>query len=246
VEKAYYNTTKSLVTVAEFLEKAGTDYAKAGIYPRCPGCDEILQIYGAHSTNVVSRFDHKNRPAGSDPLDDCGYAHRQDSRFIGLNPTVWNHEQYENVRRDFFSPDNIPTAYCFLLALCGKGNFPVSAFKKCVRRADRKVIWAYSGIPLWIIPYIMLTLMDFETTKYKFRFVFQKPAKTHADDLWLRSSDCSLVKVFADSGNHFNSPDNPFPVSKEKYLQKAGNTAWIRKPFLQNLLDAQNVDKSSS
>jgi hypothetical protein len=139
MEKAYYDNTSQLVTVEEFLRLAGADYAAKHIFPYCQGCGEILQIYGAHSTNVASRFDHQNRPEGLNPADDCPFARRKDSRYEGLKPGEWDQEQYEKVKRDFFTGENIKTAYSFMLALCRQGNLPVGVFDKCIRRADKKL-----------------------------------------------------------------------------------------------------------
>jgi hypothetical protein len=95
-----------------------------------------------------------------------------------------------------------------------------------------------------------LTLRDSfnakETEKskaYQFRFVFSKLKSNLADSLWLLPSQCSLEKVFADSGKHIKAFDNPFPVSEKDYLQKANGTSRIGPRLLKALLATQNPDK---
>ncbi|MBV2193685.1 MAG: hypothetical protein KUL81_10140, partial [Azonexus sp.] len=99
---------------------------------------------------------------------------------------------------------------------------------------------AYADIPVWAIPYVLLTLENFVAKKkdggtYDFHFIFDKPRKTNASALWERSSECRIVKVFQSSGEPVSSDDNPFPVSAEALAAKAGDVSWIRPDFLRLL-----------
>ena len=230
-----------LVTVAEFLGEATRDYKLRGIYPYCPACEEIVEIYGAHSTTVQQRFDHHDAPPNADPADDCSLANRGDARFKYLTPTDWDFPAGEALRREFLEDDNLKRAYSFCHFFCGKGNLPGDVFRLLLRRADKKNIWCYAGIHLWVVPYILLTLGDFravsEKTKreYGFHFIFEKPRGGVVDDLWLDSSQCRLMKVFSGSNELMKGRENPCGLSEEKFLEISGDTSWLKDAFLRSL-----------
>lgn len=222
-----------LVTPEEFIQNATPRYKDLGISPYCPACDEVVDLYGVHSPNVTSRFDHKNFDQAADPLDDCVLANRT-SRFQGLEPDGWDEEAGMRLRKEFFGDDNLAQAYAFCLALCRKGNLPTKTFRSMIRRADRKKIWFYVDIRLWVIPFILLTLENFARPMlngvpgYSFHFVLDKPKGTTISALWRSPSDCQLKKVFSDSGIPVKTDDNPFPLSEEALAEKAGDFAWVK------------------
>lgn len=230
-----------MVTPEEFAERATPLYKERRIFPYCPSCGEPLDLYGLHSPNVVSRFDHKNLAPDADPLDDCILANRN-SRFWGLEPDDWDDEAGRKLRAAFFTEDNVKLAYGFGLQLCRKGNFPTDKFRRMIRRADRKNVWSYAGIKLWVIPYILMTLDNFTQVSAKngsnfdFHFVFDKPKGTSASVLWTRPRDCRLKKVFSKSGAAVRAADNPFPVSEPGLREKAGDTGWITGGLLRALM----------
>ena len=235
MDKARIGKNGPLVTVSQFLAKAGPNYKEREIFPYCPACDERVEVYGAHSLNVTSRFHHPDRAKDADPLDDCHLANRNDSRFQALQPSRWDYEQAQRIKRCFCEPKNIAMAYNFMLQLCRRGNLPVGSFHKCLERADKKGIWAYTDIPLWVIPYILLTLCQFKSSTYAFHFVFDKPLKSHADVLW-KTNSCFLNKVFSSSGDLVQTSDNPFPVTLRSYLDKGRNVEWIQDHLLRSLV----------
>lgn len=231
----------AMVTSAEFVQRATPQYKTKGILPYCKACKEVVHVYGVHSPNpnTTPRFDHADRAPDADELDDCVLANRS-SRQKGLEPSDWDDQRAEILRARFFDEDNLRIAYGFCLALCRKGNLPAEKFRSMVRRADKKRIWAYADIPVWAIPYVLLTLENFVAKKkdggtYDFHFIFDKPRKTNASALWERSSECRIVKVFQSSGEPVSSDDNPFPVSAEALAAKAGDVSWIRPDFLRLL-----------
>lgn len=238
MEKAYLGYSDELVTADEFHIRVGANYREKEVFPICPSCGERLAPYGVNSTNVTSRFDHFDRHTDADPLDDCIYSNRNDSRFKGLEPSGWDKQHGMKLRKQFFEADNLRIAYSFMQKWCCKGNLKLDDFKTCIRRADQKNIWAYSGIPAWSIPYILLTLYTapcFATPQ--FCFYFDKPKKTNASILWLHPSQCFLVKVFPDSKKLWKVEDNPFPLSSKKLLEKAGDSSWIKEYFLHQLME---------
>lgn len=241
MEKALYGSvTGKSVTASEFLDLATPDYKKRNIFPYCAACHEIVHPYGVHTPNqnTPKRFDHPDRLPDADPLDDCILANRN-ARYRGLEPDGWDDMRGALMRREFFREDNLAVAFAFCLSLCRKGNLPATKFRSMIRRADRKRVWAYVGIPLWAFPYVLLTLENFtghgkDGNEYEFHFSFKKPSDSNISALWTRSQDCRIVKLFT-SGETIVTTDNPFPVSEKAMLEKIGNTNWIRPEFLQTL-----------
>lgn len=242
MKKACYKIPEgSLVTVQQFHERATSEYKRLGIFPYCPECNEILEIYGINNFSI-SRFDHKNRLETADPLDDCSLADRGCQRFKFLTPIAWDYDRGKQLRIAFFDKNNLKIAYCFCLDLTRKGNLPLQKFNQMIQRADKKKIWSYTDIPLWSIPYILLTLENFtqpstETKKgYDFHFVLEKPQNMENSSIWARLGETCLKKVFSSDGRNISTSDNPFPFSEGGMIEKAGNTDWIKDNFLKQLL----------
>lgn len=243
MEQACYGQPDGpLVTPTQFVQRATPQYKAKGIFPFCKACREIVHVYGVHSLNpqTIERFDHADRAPDADELDDCVLANRS-ARQGGMGPSGWDDDRAERLRARFFQEDNLRVAYGFCLALCRRKNLPAPKFRSMVRRADKKRIWAYAGIPLWAIPYVLLTLENFQGSSrsgiaYDFHFIFDKPGRTNASALWERSAECQLVKVFPGNGEPVTTDDNPFPVSANALVAKAGDVSWITADFLQRLM----------
>jgi len=232
----------AMVTPTEFVQRATPQYKSKGILPYCKACKEVVHVYGVHSPNpnTTPRFDHADRDPNADELDDCVLANRS-ARQRGMEPAGWDDERAQGLRARFYEEENLRVAYGFCRALCRKGNLPAEKFRSMIRRADKKRIWAYADIPIWAIPYVLLTLENFVGKKkdggtYDFHFVFDKPRRTNASALWERSSECQLIKFFPESGKPFDADDNPFPVSPNALINKAGDVSWITSEFLQLLI----------
>lgn len=241
-QACYGRPNGPLATPTQFVQRATPQYKAKGIFPYCKACQEVVHVYGVHSPNpnTTPRFDHADRAPDADELDDCVLANRS-ARQRGMEPPGWDDEHAEGLRACFYEEDNLREAYGFCLAMCRKGNLPAETFKSMLRRADKKRIWAYADIPVWAIPYVLLTLENFVGKKkdggtYDFHFVFDKPRRTNASALWERSSECQLVKVFSKSGDPVKADDNPFPVSADALVVKAGDVSWIRSDFLRLLI----------
>jgi hypothetical protein len=242
MEKARYGNVKGeLVDPLEFMARATSKYKEKGIFPYCDACQEIVDVYGAHTPNpkVTPRFDHANLPADADPLDDCILANRT-QRFRGLGPDGFDDVRGKRMRAEFSERDFLAKAYAFCLNLCRKGNLPAAKFRSMLQRADRKRVWAYADVRIWAIPYILLTLENFSATAkenrraYDFHFVFQKPRGTNISALWT-TAQCQISKVFS-GGTAIRAEDNPYPISEVAFLRKAGDTDWISADFVRSLM----------
>ncbi len=172
----------------------------------------------------------------------CTHANRT-PRFRGMSPYSYDDEKAPLIRKQFFTKQNLAQSYAFCLHLCRYGNLPAAKFQSMLRRADIKRVWAYSGIQVWSIPYILLALENFSAiTKgggtYEFHFVFKKPSKTNISVIWEGQQPCTIRKVFSNNGNEVQASDNPFPVSKKDFVEKAGDTSWINLELLLSLIPA--------
>ena len=228
------------VTPKDFVRLATSRYKSKGIFPYCTICREILEVYGVHTPKGASHFDHANRPPEADPLDDCVLA-RRNPRFRGLEPDGLDEESGVSLRNQFFEPGNLALAYAFCRRMCRNNNLDPKKFCAMVARADKKRIWAYAGIPLWTVPYILLTLENFTAVnargaEYGFHFIFEKPRGTTASSLWQNSSKCKIVKVFSDTGTPVKTDDNPYPLSISALADKAGDTSWVTADLLRALM----------
>lgn len=234
-----------LVDPVEFLARATANHRQKGIFPYCDACGEVVHLYGVHTPNpqTTSRFDHPNMPDGADPLDDCILADRN-PRFRGMQSDGYDDARGKVLRAQFFEPEFLAQAYAFCLNLCRARNIPPDLFRATLRRADKKRIWSYVGIPLWAVPYILLTLENFQATskngqEYGFHFVFQKPrgsGGTGIAALWSSQKGCKISKVFSDNGSPVRTGDNPYPVSEVAFVDMAGDSSWVTPALLRALI----------
>jgi len=222
-----------LVTPIDFIRRATPEFKSKSILPYCPACDEVVHVYGVNNPHpdTVQRFDHQNQSINAHSLDDCVLAKRS-KRLLGLEPSEWNLAAASEIRRQFLEADNLAKAYAFCLHLCRAGNLPVPKFKSMIQRADRKNIWAYADITVWVIPYILLLLEDFEArpknkAPYGFHFILQKPKSQTISALWESREPFAISKVFANGGKTVTTDDNPYPISNDAFLEKAGDFQWI-------------------
>ena len=236
MKKAKFGVHGKLVTVEEFLDMSKTaDYAIKGILPYCYACGEPVDIYGAGCFAVTSRFHHKKNPSNTGIMDDCWLANRGGIKLPGgLRPSGFDEEQGNALRMQFFAPSNLRLAYSFMWQLCRKNNLPIAIFQQCIAKADRKGVWAYKDIPLWAIPYILLTLSDFN----QYRFVLHKHEKSFLDNLWNGQEKGTLHKFFVHNETFVKTSDNPYPVSESAFLEKAGDCSWVSDSLLSSLIKA--------
>lgn len=238
-EACYGKPHGPLVTPEEFIRRGTSLYNTLGIVPYCPSCDEPLFLHAVHSLRTSSSFHHRELKEGVDPLDDCARAKRN-SRLKHLEPDGWDFARGQKIREEFFEDDNLRCAYAFCLNMCRQHNLPIAQWRKMIQRADKNKIWSYAGIKIWTIPYILLSLENFTArsklgkSKYGFHFILHKPRGSKISSMWSTSS-CTLKKIFSDSGNEVSASDNPYPITAEAMVQKAGDISWIQEPLLRSL-----------
>lgn len=210
----------------------------------CHHCHEPVIIMAMSSVRREPYLKHKN----SDENSDCPYLERNEYRFKHLNTRRLDQNQVARLREEFYQDENIKRAYEFMGRICGINNFTITDFNNCMKIANSKNIWAYSGIQQWVIPYILLTLGIFKTQpkageSSKFRFILEKPSE-YLDDTWLTPEKCKLAKIFdktksSDKTIRYMFPTkdftNPMPMSKESYMKESKNINWINDKTLADL-----------
>jgi hypothetical protein len=234
-----------VVTPEEFDALAGADYRDKGLFPLCPVCDARLSVYGVRSFAVTSRFDHPD-------FSDCLLSSTPNPRFAYLRPSGWDLEAGKRLKAEFCRPENLKQAYAVCRALC-LGSLRGDEFLDLCFAADRYRIWNYAGLPLWAVPYLMVTLVDLGPSRkkalrndrhngrrgnprhalrndYALRFVLEKPRRTGIEDAWLSPDRCRLACVFADSGNPVKAVA-PIPLGTPEIESARDDTAWIEWPL---------------
>ena len=235
---ALYNDTARRVTADEFHALAGPDFRENGVLPYCERCGEAVDPYGVHNPNIPSRFDHPNFPQDADPYDDCPAAKRQRSRFIGITPTRFDDEAGAALRELFFLEPNIGVAYQFMHRTAGgQGQLPLELFGRIIARADRRRIWAYANLPLWCVPFILMTVAEFHAPTYSYHFGFSRP-RGPAEVVWEHARVSQLISYFSDSGRETRR--DKLPVTEETFIRQAGGERiWVADDLARRLQQFQ-------
>lgn len=229
---ASFGRNGPLIEFEDYIAQMGGNPTNRRTLPFCPLCRRELHTYGAHSVRVAGRFDHP------DNSQNCPWSSTADPRYRRLRPAIVDLSQAPFLRQQCLSNSNLAAIYQVCLELCGRGNLPMPTFRGLLQEADQRNIWAYGGMPVWTVPYILLTLEDLvgvrrDGGQYSFRFVLRKRSG-HVDDLWMTTDQCRLEKVFA-NGTRMNMNGNPFEISAAAYATLSQATHWITQTHLRNL-----------
>ncbi|MGL4208198.1 MAG: hypothetical protein ACRCTY_02295 [Candidatus Adiutrix sp.] len=191
--------------------------------PYCPVCDIELFTHAVSSLTMKPSFHH---PRGNP--NKCDLVGQTDDVFSTLKPQYFDESTANTRRNEFYQDQNIKRAYQFMHKMCGKGNFGAKLFNQCIKMADALNIWAYRDLKQWGIPFILLTMTDFKhTTKgYMFRFTLKK-SEGCSLAYWQSSEACSLLRVFASGDPMIKDPNNPYPISKQLFIEMSKGNDWI-------------------
>lgn len=239
---AIHLPTGEMVTPEGFIAREGADYRQRGAWPQCPACGAGLFVHGVHSPNVTSRFRHAEGSV-------CPLSASPDPRFAHLVPEAWDPAAGERLLEELCEEDNLKHAYLVCRWLCG-GHLPSKEFVGLCKKAVRLGLFRYKGLPLWVVPWLLVTLDDFtrdmrspagrhvskdgrDKRQYQFRFILQKPDQAGIETAWISPSRCSLEKVFADSGKRMRN--GIIPLRKEIKEVDQESTAWIGRALLARL-----------
>jgi hypothetical protein len=221
------------VTPEQFDALAGIGYKEKGLFPLCPVCDVHLSVYGVHSPGVTSRFDHPN-------FSDCALSSSPNPRYAHLHPEGWDLEAGQRLKAAFCEDDALKEAYAVCRAL-SLGCLGGKEFVRFCVSATRHRVWNYKNLPLWAVPYLLVTLADLQPSQtvrhalrssHTLRFVLEKPKKKDFVDVaWLAPEQCRLVCVFADTGNRVKAVE-PVMLRAARVEAARADTAWISPSLL--------------
>jgi len=231
--EALIKNSSKLIYIDEFKRKYGLKSLDKGLELICPSCKNDLHVYAKSSIKVSARFHHG-------PGSSCLYVDGREG-YLSL-PNSWDIENGIKIRDALENKEFISKLYCFCLKLCGKGTLPVDKFLNLVKKADKRNLWACSGLEDWVIGFLLLVLDDFTGQtdagrSYVFRFFLEKnridksayleknQKKIDINEI-LKGEEFFLVRVF-DNGKIKNFPaGNPYPVIKDIWLEFTQNFEW--------------------
>lgn len=230
-EACFGRINGKLCTPEEFLRKAGNDYKTKKIFPYCPECDEPLIVVNQSNISKPTFYKHYDldKSIDGESIEICSLRSKKSAR-QGWFCTKFDFERGERIRNAFFSQDNLCNSYSFCWSLCGKGNLSIAQFHKMINLADKKKIWCYANIELWMIPYMLLTLCNFQHHKgFGFHFILHKRRRNNLSISEIFSSDSEIQKVFTDSQKLMSeSPNNPLSITQENYLTLVQNSYFYK------------------
>lgn len=212
----------------------------------CPACGENLFISAANSMVKTASFNHYVHP-DEDSRCSLSYQYHPTYSWLKNVPQELSTERAALLKHEFFQAENLRRAFTFLTSLTGKGAVTSPVFSLLLRKADEFGIWRYSGLPVWAVPYILLTFIDFvvrPTAKPVFvlRFIVEKPPRSKLTTTWLQPGQCKLAKYFVNKGKAnklfgaagagkaplvpVRNP-NPLTFSEEEFKRITADTSWI-------------------
>lgn len=252
METALFN--HRIVSVGGFQRLRASPSARA----TCPVCAEEVFLSAANSVKKTASFNHL-------PRDDsdlrCSLSYPYHPKYAWLDDVDLETIEHRatTLKATFYQHENLKRAFTFLTSLTGKGAVNSDVFALLLRRADKFDIWRYAGLPVWAVPYILLTFTDFYIRRpgkptYVVRFIIDKPGRSQLNATWLHPGQCSLVKYFVNKGKAdrvFGARQatsnkthaaigagwikNPLPFSESEFKQLTQDTSWIS-TALDNLL----------
>lgn len=234
METSQYRGT--LVTVVEFLRRR-----TAGERTTCPACQEELFVHSVNSVVQPARFSHRRRQPG-EPTCILSNAHHPDYSWLTPVPDGVVTARAEELQRQFYTEENIARAFRFLVKMAGAGAITRPIFALLLNKANKLGVWSQSSLPVWAVPYLLLTLIDFVRIPFpgkveQVRFILIKPRRCELKTLWHRPEQCRLERlVVRPAGIYRKAPytksseepiANPLPFSEANFLSISADHAWV-------------------
>lgn len=254
METALFSNRIVPIGVFQRLRKSPDDRAT------CPVCAE--EVFLSAATSVVKTASFNHLPRGEDE-ERCALSyptyHPSYSWLQNVELEVIQ-QRADRLKSQFYEPENLKRAFTFLTTLTGKGAVNSAVFALLLRKADQFDIWKYAGLPVWAVPYIILTFTDYVVRRpskpaYVVRFIIDKPSRSKLNTTWLHPGQYSVEKYFVNGGkatklfgtgknqvrpsptaaSQFPTVPNPLPFSEHEFSRLAANISWIS-TGLENLL----------
>lgn len=268
METALFSNRIVPVGVFQRLRKSLHDRAT------CPVCGEEVFLSAAASVVKTASFNHLAR--GDEEEERCPLSYSYHPSYSWLKNVDLEIVQLraDRLKSQFYEPENLKRAFTFLTTLTGKGALNSSVFALLLRKLDQFDIWKYASLPVWAVPYIMLTFTDFVVRRsskpaYVVRFIIDKPARSKLNTTWLHPGQCSLAKYFVNGGkatklfgagksqvrpapipaSTFAAIPNPLPFREQEFLRLTADTSWISnglKNLIEEMAMVASVEVASS
>lgn len=248
-----------IVTVEGFLRAQSSP----SDYPTCPVCNERLFLSATRSVKKAASFNHAPRDEDANRCQ-LSYSYHPSYSWLDDVDLEAIESRAESLRTSFYQLDSLKRTFTFLSRMAGKGAISQDVFALLLKRAEKFNIWRYAGLPLWAVPYVLLTLTDFYVRRegkktYVVRFIIEKPSRSKLNTTWLHPGQCNLVKYFVNKGKAtkvfgvqpsysgeaptaagLGKVKNPMPFSEADFNALAADTAWIR-GGLENFLRGMTI-----
>lgn len=215
-----------LVTPGEFVRFEGANWKERKSYASCKACGEAVYPCLAHDPNPDLSPYFRHLHAGDCPLS------LPKSSTLDM-PRDWDSNAGFRLRAEFCQTENLKQGYAVCHKLC-HGRLTSDEFVAFCLEADRRRIWAYKGIPLTHIPYVLVTLKDLwaelaesakNARRNPLRLVLERPKGTSMDALWERQRECRILSTFPDGTPYRKYP--PVVIGDPSIEIARSNTAWI-------------------
>jgi len=127
----------------------------------------------------------------------------------------------DKIKKEFCKSETICKSYSLCLNMAGKGNLSTKTFFELYKKADKKNIWSYVGVEIWMIPYMLLTLKDLtligkNKKPFNIRFVLDKNL-----DVLSKERNCNIEKIYTNSQKKIAS----FEVNQNQFNNT--NISWF-------------------
>ncbi|WP_332852677.1 hypothetical protein [Duganella sp. S19_KUP01_CR8] len=251
METALYQSKVVTVGVFQRIRKSRNDHAS------CPGCGEVLFVSAAASVKKTASFNHRKRQLGEEhcPLS---YPYHPSYSWLPEAPEGAVDARAEALKRQFYEKENLQRAFVFLVNLTGKGAMSSAVFALLLNKANKLGIWNYAEMPIWAVPYILLTLTDFVVRPKagmpeRIRFVIDKPLRSELKTTWLTPGQCSLARLPVQLGRVNSAKQQartrpmigtykiPLAFSETIFLDLTKDTSWLHEN-LKNLFEEMEME----
>ena len=207
--------SQTLITVEEFYRLYSREYEQGLIYPVCPNCGRKLILYGIHSLEVKARFNHPEHSENCELSDTKKAAQIPDYDF-----------QNRKILDELKNQENRKKIYAVCKDIINN-KFKFSEFYELEKIAKNRNIYYYKNLEIWMIPYILLTLKNFDIMKkngdglYTVQFVLKNSLRATIGNKHLKFE---LNKIFSDSKKP--APPYSYSISKEQFEDI--DISWIK------------------
>lgn len=185
----------------------------------CAVCNEMMKIRADHTPGTSSHFYHKDKSL-------CPTVKKNRVRYQDLGASEYDDAQAEvlrdEVRRNLYE-------ICVTFQSLTEGG-RIHEFKDALKEADDLNIWRYKGLTLPVVPYILVTFVDFFLSSGSiFRnrdfFFILPPAVRTMDQLWNQTAGFKPKIIKLDKGfeliTEYSIPSSIIPILPPEWFGRS-------------------------